>query len=283
MLKSNEITVGYWSTKGLGSVCRQMVIYAQFPLKAKIYKLEAILNNGHTTYDGSSWHESSKVDLKKSNSLINLPYIKLLESSGDNLVISQSNACLMYLARKFNMIGKNEIEICQNEQLLFETSDLRSVISSFAYTHFENKDKEYEAAKDVLHIAFDNNNSGKMQKFEQWIGNHKLSNTNFLVNEISLADFNFFDVLDFYIEFIKHYNFSDNSNDEDLFAVLGYPNIGNFYTKFKQLPKMQKYFNSILYKLPYTNKSAYFGSGFKGNSWDPVTQKDETPEEIIIY
>ena len=40
---SNEITVGYWSTKGLGSVCRQMVIYADIPLKAKIYKLEAIL------------------------------------------------------------------------------------------------------------------------------------------------------------------------------------------------------------------------------------------------
>jgi hypothetical protein len=121
-----------------------------------------------------------------------------------------------------------------------------------------------------------------MQKFEHWIRNHKMSNTNFLVNEISLADFNFFDVLDFYIEFVKYYNFSDNSNDEDIFSVLGYPNIGNFYTKFKQLPKMQKYFNSILYKLPYTNKSAYFGSGFKGNSWDPVTQRDETPEEIII-
>ena len=62
MIKSNEITVGYWSTKGLGSVCRQMVIYANIPLKAKIYKLEAILNNGETIYDGSSWHEENKTE-----------------------------------------------------------------------------------------------------------------------------------------------------------------------------------------------------------------------------
>ena len=45
---------------------------------------------------------------------------------------------------------------------------------------------------------------------------------------------------------------------------------------------MQKYFDSILHKLPFTNKSANFGSGIKGNTWGAVTQKDETPEEIII-
>ena len=28
MNTSNPITIGYWSTKGLGSVCRQVVIYA---------------------------------------------------------------------------------------------------------------------------------------------------------------------------------------------------------------------------------------------------------------
>jgi len=282
MIKSNEITVGYWSTKGLGSVCRQMVIYADIPLKAKIYKLEAILNNGVTIYDGSSWHEENKTELKKSNSLINLPYIELLDLNGDNFIISQSNACLMYLAREFNMLGQNEIEVSQCEQLLFETVDLRNIITSFAYTHYENTNKENQAAKDVLNRAFDNNNSGKMQKFEHWIQNHKHANTNFLLNNISVADFNLFDVLDFYIEFLKHYEFLNNSNDEDLFSELGYPHIGSFYVKFKQLPQMQKYFNSILYQLPYTNKSANFGSGIKGNSWDPNTQKDETPEEIII-
>ena len=278
-----EITVGYWSTKGLGSVCRQMVVYAGVPLKAKIYKLEATLIDGATNYDGSSWHDIDKIELKKTNSLINLPYIELLDSKGDSLVISQSNACLMHLARKFNMFGQNEIEVSQCEQLLFETGDLRNIITSFAYTHFPNKDKEHQSAKDVFNRTFDNNNTGKIQKFEHWLEKHKNTNNNFLVNNnISAPDINLFDVLDFYVEFLKYYNFTKTSNDEDLFIELGYPNIANFYKNFKQLPKMQKYFDSILYKLPFTNKSANFGSGIKGNTWDPVTQKDETPEEIII-
>ena len=45
---------------------------------------------------------------------------------------------------------------------------------------------------------------------------------------------------------------------------------------------MQKYLNSQLYKLPYTNKSANFGSGIKGNTWDHKNQIDETPTELII-
>ena len=282
MINSKEITVGYWSTKGLGSVCRQMVMYAESPLKAKNYKLEALLSNGETACDGSSWHEANKIQLKKRNSLINLPYIEVWVSNEDKLFLSQSNACILYLARKFNMLGQSEIEVSQCEQLLFETNDLRNVITSFSYTHFEDKEKEQHAAKDVFNKTFDNNNAGKIQKFENWIKSNKHINSDFLVNKISAPDFNLFDVLDFYIEFIKHYNFINDSNDDDLFVELGYPNIANFYTKFKQLPKMQKYLNSILYKLPYTNKSANFGSGINGSTWDPNTQKDNTPNEINI-
>ena len=35
---SKEITVGYWSTKALGSALRMLVIYSGRPLRAKIYK-----------------------------------------------------------------------------------------------------------------------------------------------------------------------------------------------------------------------------------------------------
>ena len=45
---------------------------------------------------------------------------------------------------------------------------------------------------------------------------------------------------------------------------------------------MQKYLNSIFYTLPYTNKSAKFGSGINGEMWDHNTQKDETSFEILI-
>ena len=37
-----------------------------------------------------------------------------------------------------------------------------------------------------------------------------------------------------------------NENFKKIFNELGYPNISKFYNHFIQLPKMQKYFNSIL-------------------------------------
>ena len=283
MQKSNIITVGYWSTKGLGSVCRMVVLYSGYSLKAKNYRLLPIMKDDSFTYDGSEWHEEDKINLKKRNSLINLPYIELTNSDGTELLISQSNACLSFLGRKFNMFGKNEVDVSQCEQLLLETNDLRNVITSFAYTHFKNKDLENEAAKDVFTRAFQNNNVGKIQKFENWMKENQNNENYFLINnEITIPDFNLFDILDFYVEFLKYYNFVNDKNIKNIFNELGYPNISKFYNNFIQLPKMQKYLNSIFYKLPYTNKSARFGSGTQGDTWDHHRQIDETPKEIII-
>ena len=283
MQKSNRITVGYWSTKGLGSVCRMVVLYSGYSLKAKNYRLLPIMKHDSLTYDGSEWHEDDKINLKKRNSLINLPYIELTNSDGTELLISQSNACLSFLGRKFNMFGKNEVDVSQCEQLLLETNDLRNVITSFAYTHFKNKDLENEAAKDVFTRAFQNNNVGKIQKFENWMKENQNNENYFLINnKITIPDFNLFDILDFYVEFLKYYNFVNDKNIKNIFNELGYPNISKFYNNFIQLPKMEKYLNSIFYKLPYTNKSARFGSGTQGDTWDHHRQIDETPKEIII-
>ena len=283
MQKSNIITVGYWSTKGLGSVCRMVVLYSGYSLKAKNYRLLPIMKEDILTYDGSEWHEEDKINLKKRNSLINLPYIELTNSDGTELLIAQSNACLSFLGRKFNMFGKNEVDVSKCEQLLLETNDLRNVITSFAYTHFKNKDLENEAAKDVFTKTFQNNNVGKIQKFENWMKENQNNENYFLINnEITIPDFNLFDILDFYVEFLKYYNFVNDKNIKNIFNELGYPNISKFYNNFIQLPKMEKYLNSIFYKLPYTNKSARFGSGTEGDTWDHHRQIDETPKEIII-
>ena len=283
MTQSNMVTVGYWSTKGLGAVCRMVVLYSGRSLKAKNYKLLTVINENNLTFDGGEWHNNDKIKLKKRNSLINLPYIELKNSSGEAILISQSNACLSFLGRKFDMFGKNEVDTSKCEQLLLETNDLRSVITSFAYTHFENKDLEYEAAKDVFTRAFQNNNAGKIQKFENWLNNNDYETNHFLINnEITIPDFNLFDILDFYIEFLKYYNFVNNKDNKNIFYELGYPNISKFYNHFIQLPKMQKYLNSIFYTLPFTNKSARFGSGVNGDTWSHSSQKDETEAEIII-
>ena len=278
-----KITLGYWSTKGLGSASRQMIIYAGAPLVAKIYRLIPKLENNSLTYDGSEWHEKDKIILKKKNSLINLPYLQFNEG-GKEKIIAQSITCLTYLGKKFNMFGENTEEELQCNQLLQETVDLRNIVTRFAYTHFENENDELNEASTVFNQVFEHSNAGKLQKFEHWLSKKNNSETKlFLIgNNISSPDFNLFDTLELYVEFLKYYKFVKNINSDNFFEQLGFPLVSKFFLNFKTLPKMQKYFNSILYKFPYTNKSAKFGSGKNGISWDHNKEIDSTPEKIII-
>ena len=278
-----KITLGYWSTKGLGSASRQMIIYAGVPLIAKIYKVLPKVENNQIIYEGSSWHDNDKIYLKKKNSLINLPYLKYLKDDKE-FIISHSNTCLTFLGKEFDMFGETQEEGLECEQLLQETVDLRSIVTKFAYTHFYSKDEELLAAKEVYNTAFENSNSGKLQKFEHWLSSKDKTKTKlFLVgNKISSPDFNFFDTLDLYCEFLLYYNFIENADKNNVFALLKYPLISDFFNNFKQLPKMQKYFESELYKLPFTNKGAKFGSGKSGIMWNPSIDTDTTPDEIIV-
>ena len=278
-----KITLGYWSTKGLGSASRQMIIYAGVPLIAKIYKVLPKEENNQIIYEGSSWHDNDKIDLKKKNSLINLPYLKYFKDDKE-FIISHSNTCLTFLGKEFGMFGETQEEELECEQLLQETVDLRSIVTRFAYTHFSSKDEELLAAKEVYNTAFENSNSGKLQKFEHWLSSKDKSKTKlFLVgNKISSPDFNLFDTLDLYCEFLLYYNFVENADKNNVFALLKYPLISDFFNNFKQLPKMQKYFESELYKLPFTNKGAKFGSGKSGITWNPNIDTDTTPDEIIV-
>ncbi len=279
----NKITLGYWSTKGLGSASRQMIIYAGVPLISKIYKVLPKEENNQIIYEGSSWHDNDKINLKKKNSLINLPYLKYLKDDKE-FIISHSNTCLTFLGKEFGMFGETQEEELECEQLLQETVDLRSIITRFAYTHFNSKDEELLAAKEVYNTAFEISNSGKLQKFEHWLSSKDKTKTKlFLVgNKISSPDFNLFDTLDLYCEFLLYYNFVENADKNNVFALLKYPLISDFFNNFKKLPKMQKYFESELYKLPFTNKGAKFGSGKSGITWDPSIDTDTTPDEIIV-
>ena len=279
----DKIILGYWSTKGLGSASRQIIIYAGIPLVAKIYKVLPKNENGEINYEGSSWHDNDKIELKKKNSLINLPYLQFLKDD-EEYVISHSNTCLTFLGKEFGMFGQTSKEQIECEQLLQESVDLRSVVTKFAYTHFLNKEEEFIAAKEVFISVFEKSNSGKLQKFEHWL-NSKDNNLskNFLVgNNISSPDFNLFDTLDLYKKFLLHYNFVEGAEDNNVFNLAGYPLISEFFNNFKLLPKLQKYINSELYKLPFTNKGAKFGSGKSGITWNPAIDTDTTPEEIII-
>ena len=279
----DKIILGYWSTKGLGSASRQMIIYAGIPLVAKIYKVLPKEENGEINYEGSSWHDNDKIELKKKNSLINLPYLQFFKDD-EEYVISHSNTCLTFLGKEVGMFGQTSKEQIACEQLLQESVDLRSVLTKFAYTHFQSEEDELQAAKEVFTSAFENSNSGKLQKFEHWLISKSNEETKlFLIgNNISSPDFNLFDTLELYYVFLKHYKFVKNINSDNFYEQLGFPLVSKFFLNFKTLPKMQKYFNSMLYQFPFTNKSAKFGSGKNGITWDHKKEIDSTPDEIII-
>ena len=250
---------------------------------AKIYKVLPKEENGEINYDGSEWHEKDKIILKKKNSLINLPYLQFSEG-GKEIIIAQSITCLSFLGKKFNMFGENSKEELECNQLLQETVDLRNIVTRFAYTHFENEKDELTEASTVFNQAFEHSNVGKLQKFEHWLSSKSNEETKlFLIgNNISSPDFNLFDTLELYYAFLKHYKFVKNINSDNFFEQLGFPLVSKFFLNFKTLPKMQKYFNSMLYQFPFTNKSAKFGSGKNGITWDHKKEIDSTPDEIII-
>ena len=282
MENNKEITVGYWSTKALGSTLRMITIYAGRPLKAKIYKLRVLIKNNEIQFDGSDWHNKDKILLKKRNSLINLPYIEMYNENNTKVLISQSLTCLSFLGRQLNMFGKDTLEETYCDQLINEVGDLRGLLGKFCYTTFTESKDEFIGAKDVMEKAT-NKINGKMLKFEEWLSQKKKEETKlFLVgNSISAPDFNLFDILDFYTEFLKHYKFSTNSNEE-IYDSIGFPYLSKFYNEFKKLPKIQKYLNSELYKLPYQNKPALFSSENQTKRWDAKKDIDGTQAEILI-
>ena len=116
--------------------------------------------------------------------------------------MSLSSACLSYFVNKFKLLGKNKYEDSDCFQLLLETVDLRNIITSFAYTHYENKELELKAANEVFNKAFENNNTGKLQKFEHWLSKKNKDNMIIIIDEHTIPYFNCFDISDYSCEFV---------------------------------------------------------------------------------
>ena len=112
--KNTEITVAYWSTKGLGAPLRQMVLYSGFPLKCIFYKTTAVQTQDGLSVEGSHWHLGAKPAHQKINPLINLPYLEVHDAD-QKIVVAQSIACMNLLDRMLDMQGSDRNENSQCE------------------------------------------------------------------------------------------------------------------------------------------------------------------------
>mmetsp|Transcript_23077 Transcript_23077/g.59289 ORF Transcript_23077/g.59289 Transcript_23077/m.59289 type:complete len:273 (-) Transcript_23077:225-1043(-) len=241
LLKTDEtIEVGYWSIRGLGAPLRMMCEYAGATWSDAQYDA---IEKPDGSYNLDCWFKEAKPGLLKVNALTNLPYVR-----AGSEVITQSNACIAYLARRFGLMGTTEVEVSKNEQCLCQVMDMRNDAIGLFYAGFgpdkaavfDAKKEAYYTKKVPVHLA----------KFEAWLSQQ---GTRFLIADTPLAaDFHLWEMLD------QH---------EELGKFLGkpsllesFPNLKRYYADFRKLPSLQGYFNGALHKLPINNKMAVFGN-----------------------
>mmetsp|Transcript_95237 Transcript_95237/g.142720 ORF Transcript_95237/g.142720 Transcript_95237/m.142720 type:complete len:234 (-) Transcript_95237:27-728(-) len=231
---AEKLVVAYWAIRGLGAPLRMMCEYAGADYEAVTYGVTAKEGGG---WDVSSWF-SVKPPLKERNALMNLPYV----IDGDT-VVTQSNACMMFLGRKFKLTGKSEAELVKVEQCLCEVFDLRNAAVKLFYSPpevFENDRDSF--LSNTVATSF-----GKLNGWLEQQGTVYLAS-----DEPTVPDFHFFEMIDQIEALAKKYN-KDSPMKE--FAA-----VTKFYESFKNLPAIQKYLASDLHKLPINNKMASFGA-----------------------
>jgi glutathione S-transferase len=237
--ENREMTVGYWGIRGLAAPLRMMVLYRNLPLKAENYDVTE--KPDHSGFDLSCWF-NHKPALKEKNPLINLPYV----IDGD-IIVTQSNACMHYVGRKLKLLGKNELELTQCEQLLCEIMDVRNEVVDFAYG------KNGDGPRFIEGIIRPNRS---LDKLNTWLArkyeNSSETNLFFVGDEASAPDFHIWEVLDQLKGKGNVYKTED--------PLKNFQKLSAFHASFRALPENQKYFHSKLAHLPTNNKSACYGS-----------------------
>lgn len=227
-------------------------MYAGCPLQADCYFVREMPGTGN--FDRSCWAQEVKPRLKQLNPLINLPYVV----DGD-VVVTQSNACMAYLGRKFGMMGKNERELVDCEQLLCECMDIRNAVVGYSYGRDQQK------AEDFLKHRV-GSPGGSLDKLELWLSikKSKGESVTFFVGESATApDFHIWEMMSQLLFIAKFSNLDDSE-------AMPFPLLKQFHQEFGSLPNNQKYLASKLFRLPLNNKSALtIGATPTGHVYQP--------------
>lgn len=175
--KNANITLGYWGIRGLAQPIRFLLVLADVPFSE--VRL-GVLPDGtllEKDEEGGDWSSlRSTLDMP----FPNLPY--LIDTDRDFPVsLSQSNAILRYLARRFDFYGDSETDRIEIDLLQDEAYDFRNEIVDTAYTLGEGYAAVFEDfSSDSLPHYLDS--------FETYLASR--DNKNFFVgNRLSLVDF----------------------------------------------------------------------------------------------
>jgi len=225
---SNKLTIGYWKIRGLAAPIRMICEFAGAEYENKFYDI--------SDDEKESWG-SVKPEFFNKNALINLPYVV----DTDGFIVSQSLACMIYLGRKFNMMGGNEKEMSMTEQVLIEAHDLRNAAVGTFYGQEIKNVKSF--LKEVVPKSY--------SKFEKWLKAQKTGS--YTVCKIpTVGDFHLWEMID-QCEMIA-VDLGEPS------PLVGNPNLRKLYDSMRMEPKLQRYFSGPLYHLQVNNHHAIWGN-----------------------
>ena len=172
-----DITLGYWGIRGLAQPIRFMLVAAGVSFS------EVRLGLGE---DGSQLDQiDENLDWDKLRPTLDMPFPNLpylIDNGGDTPVrLSQSNAILRYLARRYDFYGDNENERIEIDVLQDEAYDFRNEIIATAYTLGDEYSDVYKgfASETLPHY---------LDKFESYLAD-RVTRKYFVGSRLSLVDF----------------------------------------------------------------------------------------------
>ena len=179
-----KIELGYWAIRGLGQPIRFLLAFAEAPFS----EVRLGANPDGTLITDKSVESADWDEHKKTIEFPfpNLPY--LIDTSGPNeLRLTQSNAILRHLGRRFDLYGDCESDRAAIDVLQDEAYDFRNRIIETTYveaTEYPDTLAEFIATAIPRYV----------DRFEQYL---KSTGTNwhFVGERISLVDFSLYELI----------------------------------------------------------------------------------------
>ena len=176
-----RLELGYWAIRGLGQPIRFLLAYAEAPFTE--VRL-GVNQDGSLSEDESLDWTAHRDTLDVS--FPNLPY--LIDSSGPTEIrLTQSNAVIRHLARRFDLYGDTEADRIAIDLLQDEAYDYRNWIVKTAYTLGDGYPAAFAEFTETAVPRF-------LDGFERYLANREID-THFVGTRTSLVDFILFELI----------------------------------------------------------------------------------------
>eukprot|EP00741_Cyanophora_paradoxa_P008466 tig00001333_g8193.t1 len=217
---AKPVMLGYWAIRGLAQPIRFILAYTKTPFEERRY----------VQGDAPGFSRDDWLSEKEQFALAfpNLPY--LIDPNTD-VKLTQSNAIMRYIARKHDLLGKNEAEQIRVDLLAEESMDFRNQIVRLCYN------PSYESLRGDFFKTY---LPTELKKLHDFLGERPW----FAGDNLTFIDFIMYELLD------QMRLMQPDSLD-------AFPKLGAYLTRFEALPAIAEYMKSPEFiQRPVNNKVA---------------------------